>query len=397
MAEKILDIENLTVSFDGFKALNNLNFSMDTGELRVIIGPNGAGKTTFLDVITGKVQPTEGTVRFKGRDLRGIAEHRISRLGIGRKFQTPRVYLNLSVRENLDLACNRHKNVFSTLFKRPPATDRRHVFGLLETVGLTPKADLKAALLSHGEKQRLEIGMLVAQSPELLLVDEPVAGLTDEETENVGNLLLALAESHSIIVIEHDMEFVRQIARKVTVLHQGSVLCEGSMDRVQNDPRVIEVYLGKAPSISEKEMIILRIAASMAWSDGNIAPDEIDVILTRLSRQFSEDERQQQELQNELRDYLGTNVAIASLVPQLETVAEREMVLKLSYEIISSSARSPREDLINEEEAAAYENLIQLLELPEETVKRLENEVTSREEFNNHPSPIPLEKEETTN
>ncbi|MBP0016542.1 MAG: urea ABC transporter ATP-binding protein UrtD [Cyanobacteria bacterium SBLK] len=379
MTSKILEIDRLTVSFDGFKALNDLNFSMDAGELRVIIGPNGAGKTTFLDVITGKVQPTEGTVRFKGQNLQGKAEHHISRLGIGRKFQTPRVYLNLSVRENLDLACNRHKNVFSTLFKRPPSTDRRNVIGLLETIGLTAKADLQAALLSHGEKQRLEIGMLVAQSPELLLVDEPVAGLTDEETENVGNLLLALAESHSIIVIEHDMEFVRQIARQVTVLHQGSVLCEGSMDRIQNDPRVIEVYLGQAPSIGEKEMIILRIAASMAWADGDIAPEEIDVILTQLSRQFADDSQQQKELQKELRDYLSSNVDIANLVPQLETMAEREMVLKLSYEIISSSARHPDEDLINEEEAIAYKKLIHLLELPEETVKHLEREVKSKE------------------
>ena len=243
MAEKILEIENLTVSFDGFKALNQLNFSMNTGELRTIIGPNGAGKTTFLDVITGKVQPTEGQVLFKGRNLRRTAEYKIARLGIGRKFQTPRVYLNLTVRENLDLICNRQKNVFSTLFKS--SSEQRHVASLLETVGLVAKANLPAALLSHGEKQRLEIGMLVAQSPDLLLVDEPVAGLTDEETENVGALLLALAQSHSIVVIEHDMEFVRQIARQVTVLHQGSVLCEGTMDQVQNDPKVIEVYLGQ--------------------------------------------------------------------------------------------------------------------------------------------------------
>jgi urea transport system ATP-binding protein len=242
---KILEIENLTVSFDGFKALNDLNFSMDVGELRVVIGPNGAGKTTFLDAITGKVQPTQGRVLFKGRNLRRLSEDEISRLGIGRKFQTPRVYLNLTVRENLDLACTRHKNVFATLFERPSSSDRRRVVGLLETVGLEVKADFPAALLSHGEKQRLEIGMLVAQSPDLLLIDEPVAGLTDEETENVGNLLLALAESHSILVIEHDMEFVRQIARKVTVLHEGSVLCEGTIEEVQNDPRVIEVYLGE--------------------------------------------------------------------------------------------------------------------------------------------------------
>jgi urea transport system ATP-binding protein len=244
LSEKILEIEDLTVRFDGFTALNRLNFSLDTGELRVVIGPNGAGKTTFLDAITGKVQPTEGQVLFKGRNLKKISEHQISRLGIGRKFQTPRIYQNLTVRENLDLICNPNKNVFNTLFSRATAAEKLTIAGLLETIGLAAKAELQSALLSHGEKQRLEIGMLVAQSPDLLLVDEPVAGLTDEETENVGNLLLALAESHSVIVIEHDMEFVRQIARKVTVLHQGSVLCEGSMDEVQNDPRVIEVYLG---------------------------------------------------------------------------------------------------------------------------------------------------------
>jgi urea transport system ATP-binding protein len=248
MSNNILEIQDLTVSFDGFKALNNLNFSMNPGELRVIIGPNGAGKTTFLDVITGKVQPTEGRVLFNGKNLKKTPEYKIARMGIGRKFQTPRVYLNLTVRENLDLVCNRNKNVFSTLFKKPQETELRTVAGLLETVGLEAKANSTATLLSHGEKQRLEIGMLVAQSPDLLLVDEPAAGLTDEETENVGALLLALAESHSIIAIEHDMEFVRQIATDlVTVLHQGSVLCEGTMDRVQNDPRVIEVYLGEAP------------------------------------------------------------------------------------------------------------------------------------------------------
>ncbi len=245
IGEKIVETENLTVSFDGFKALNHLDFSMDVGELRVVIGPNGAGKTTFLDAITGKVQPTEGQVRFKGRNTKRLAEHQIARLGIGRKFQTPRVFLNLTPRENLELACNPKKNIVGTLFRRSNSSDRRRVISLLETVGLTAKADLPAALLSHGEKQRLEIGMLVAQSPDLLLVDEPVAGLTDEETQNVGDLLLALAESHSILVIEHDMEFVRQIARKVTVLHEGTVLCEGDFEEVQTDPRVIEVYLGK--------------------------------------------------------------------------------------------------------------------------------------------------------
>jgi urea transport system ATP-binding protein len=244
MTANILEIENVTVSFDGFKALSDLNFSLQTGELRVIIGPNGAGKTTFLDTITGKVKPTSGQVRFKGQNLRSYSEHQIARMGIGRKFQTPRVHQQLTVRENLELAGNPHKNLFSTLWGKTSNQSQRNIVLLLDTVGLTAKADLLAALLSHGEKQRLEIGMLVAQSPELLLVDEPVAGLTDEETAEVGDLLLQLAKTHSVIVIEHDMEFVRQIAQQVTVLHEGTVLCEGDMDTVQTDPRVIAVYLG---------------------------------------------------------------------------------------------------------------------------------------------------------
>lgn len=249
MNESILATENLTMDFDGFKAINNLNFRMEPGELRVVIGPNGAGKTTFLDLITGKIKPTTGQVLFKGKNIRRYSEEQISRLGIGRKFQTPRVYLNLTARENLELAANRTKDVWGTLFKKISKSERDRVGVLLETIGLAVKADRSANLLSHGEKQRLEIGMLVAQSPELLLVDEPVAGLTDEETENIGNLLMTLSESHAILVIEHDMEFVRQIARQVTVLHEGTVLCEGTIDEVQNDPRVIEVYLGQPQSV----------------------------------------------------------------------------------------------------------------------------------------------------
>jgi urea transport system ATP-binding protein len=241
---KILDIQELTVSFDGFKALNDLNFSLEQGELRVVIGPNGAGKTTFLDVITGKVKPTNGSVQFKGKNLRNLSEHQITRLGIGRKFQTPRIYQKLTVRQNLELAGNPAKSLFGTLLGKKSNVVQRQIADLLGVVGLEPKADIKAELLSHGEKQRLEIGMLVAQSPELLLVDEPVAGLTDEETEEVGNLLMRLANDHSIIVIEHDMEFVRQISDQVTVLHEGHVLCEGSMAEVQKDPQVIAVYLG---------------------------------------------------------------------------------------------------------------------------------------------------------
>ena len=244
MSDKLLAIENLTVNFDGFKALNNLTFSMDPGELRVIIGPNGAGKTTFLDTITGKTKPTQGTVHFKGQNLAKFKEHTIAKMGIGRKFQTPRVYLNLSVRDNMGLAYNQQKSLLKTLFPQSNGDEKDDIAQLLEIVGLLGRANSPASLLAHGEKQRLEIGMLVAQSPDLLLVDEPVAGLTDEETEKVGNLLIELAKKHSILVIEHDMEFVRQIAQKVTVLHEGSVLCEGTMDQVQSDRRVIEVYLG---------------------------------------------------------------------------------------------------------------------------------------------------------
>ena len=372
--QKVLEIENLTVNFDGFKALNQLNFSMDAGELRVIIGPNGAGKTTFLDVITGKVQPTEGNVFFQGRNLRRISEYKIARLGIGRKFQAPRVYLNLTVRENLDLVCNRDKNVFSTLFRRPASGERTKVASLLETIGLEAKANLPAALLSHGEKQRLEIGMLVAQSPDLLLVDEPVAGLTDEETENVGALLLALAESHSIIVIEHDMEFVRQIARQVTVLHQGTVLCEGTMDHVQNDPRVIEVYLGTKPSLTQHKMKMLRIVASMAWADGNFAPEEEDVILSSFTKILSP-EGESKLLRQELRNYLAKHIPIESLITDIETDEDKELLVKLAYDVIKSSSLTIDDPLINEQEAVAYQNLINLLGLPAETIKRLEVEI----------------------
>jgi urea transport system ATP-binding protein len=334
MTDSILSIENLTVSFDGFKALNNLNFAMEPGELRVIIGPNGAGKTTFLDVITGKVQPTTGKVTFKGQNLRKIPEHRIARMGIGRKFQTPRVYLNLTVRENLDLVSNRNKNVFPTLFSQPAATEVRGVAGLLETVGLVAKADLPAALLSHGEKQRLEIGMLVAQSPDLLLVDEPVAGLTDEETENVGALLLELAESHSIVVIEHDMEFVRQIARQVTVLHQGSVLFEGTMDEVQNDPRVIEVYLGQEASLSPHQLKILRIIAAIAAADGRISPAETEVIVGDLSRFFSHEVDNPDQLEQELTDYLLQPVDAEGLIDEITDPAEKELLARVSYHVM---------------------------------------------------------------
>jgi len=373
MTGKILEIENLTVSFDGFKALNQLNFSMDAGELRVIIGPNGAGKTTFLDIITGKVQPTEGRVLFKGKNLRNIPEYKISCLGIGRKFQTPRVYLNLTVSENLDLAVNGKKNVWSTLFGKASSAENRSVAGLLETVGLTAKANLPAALLSHGEKQRLEIGMLVAQSPDLLLVDEPVAGLTDEETENVGALLLALAESHSIIVIEHDMEFVRQIARQVTVLHQGSVLCEGTMDEIQSDPRVIEVYLGQESSLSGHQLKILRMIQVIALEDGELSPEEMDSIAHQLSLVFAEKTEDQAKLEQELKDYLLQEVEIdpQTAIAEIDNLEDRKLILKVSYQALFKKAMSSETST----KLSTYQRLIQLLKLPPETVETIQNEV----------------------
>jgi urea transport system ATP-binding protein len=243
--EPLLELRGVTVSFDGFLALNDLNLVLQPGELRAVIGPNGAGKTTFLDVITGKVQPTKGSVWFRGRPLVGITEHRIARLGIGRKFQTPRVYQNLTTRRNLELAVSRNASPFALLFGSLEQESRDRVQHLLEVVGLQPQAGLPAGGLSHGQKQWLEIAMLVAQSPELLLVDEPVAGLTDEETERTAALLKDLSGRHTVLVIEHDMDFIRDLHAPVTVLHEGHVLCEGPMETVQNDPKVIEVYLGR--------------------------------------------------------------------------------------------------------------------------------------------------------
>jgi len=239
----LLELRDVSVSFDGFLALNDLNLSLQPGELRAVIGPNGAGKTTFLDVITGKVRPTKGDVLFRGLSLVGTTEHRIARLGIGRKFQTPRVYQNLTARRNLELAVSR-RSPFDLLFRRLDGSSQDRVEHLLGVVGLAPQAQQQAGGLSHGQKQWLEIAMLLAQDPDLLLVDEPVAGLSDEETERTGELLRSLAGDHTVLVIEHDMDFIRNLDCPVTVLHEGQVLCEGSMETVQSDPRVIEVYLG---------------------------------------------------------------------------------------------------------------------------------------------------------
>jgi urea transport system ATP-binding protein len=247
MSDAIVYLEDVTVDYDGFKALDRLNFYMDRRELRVVIGPNGAGKTTLLDVISGRVKPAHGRVIFgRNTDLTALSENQIAALGIGRKFQTPSVFVNLTVWENVELSLRRpSKGVLSTLLGRDGGDTRDRIAATLATVGLARKAAEQAGALSHGEKQWLEIGMVMAQDPELLLVDEPVAGLTDEETARTGELLLSIAAERSVLVIEHDMEFVRQIARTVTVLHQGAVLCEGPREQVQGDPRVQEVYLGQ--------------------------------------------------------------------------------------------------------------------------------------------------------
>jgi urea transport system ATP-binding protein len=244
MAGDIIKLENITVSFDGFKAINDLNFSMTEGELRVVIGPNGAGKTTLCDVITGKVKPAHGKVYFHGNDITNIPEYKIARMGIGRKFQTPRIFLNLTVFENIELAYNPNKDVLKTLFSLRTKQDREKIQSVIEICGLANVIHWPAGTLSHGQKQWLEIGMMVAQDPDLLLLDECVAGMTDKETEATAELIQTLSKEHAILVIEHDMVFVRQIARIVTVLHQGMMLCEGSFDQVQSDSRVIEVYLG---------------------------------------------------------------------------------------------------------------------------------------------------------
>ena len=242
----ILSLEGVNKEFDGFKAINDLNFYMDEGELRVIIGPNGAGKSTMLDLITGRTKPDRGKVEFgRGTDLTALNEYQINRLGIGRKFQTPSVYIDHTVFENIWLSLEGSRSVWSTLFSRIAPAQRDRIHEVMNIIGLTSRADDKAGSLSHGQKQWLEIGMLLAQNPKLLLVDEPAAGMTDEETRETGELLMSLTGQHSIIVIEHDMVFVRQIARKVTVLHQGHILCEGTVDQVQTDERVIEVYLGR--------------------------------------------------------------------------------------------------------------------------------------------------------
>jgi urea transport system ATP-binding protein len=243
----ILTVEDVSKTYDGFRAISKLHFYLFEGELRTVIGPNGAGKSTFFDLISGRAKPDIGKLEFGDADLTKLNEWQINRLGIGRKFQTPSVFAEHTVRDNLLLSLKGTRGVWAALFHRLDSTQRDRIDELLKLIRLDDKRHWKAGQLSHGEKQWLEIGMLLATEPRLLLVDEPAAGMTDEETHRTGELLLSLAGRHSLIVVEHDMTFVRQIARdgQVTVLHQGTVLCEGRFDDIQANEKVREVYLGR--------------------------------------------------------------------------------------------------------------------------------------------------------
>lgn len=246
MEKRILDVRNLTVSFDGFKVLDNLSLSMNYGELRFLIGPNGAGKTTLLDIVTGKARASSGQVVFDGvHTINSWQEHHRVREGISRKFQTPSIFNSLTVLANLEAAIG-FRTPYPRLLRPMSGEQRDRVNRVMETIGLQGRAHIPAGLLSHGEKQWLEIGMLLTQEPKLLLLDEPVAGMTRRERERTGELLQSIREQCSVLVVEHDMVFVRRFASRVTVLHMGQLLCEGAVEDVQNDPRVIEVYLGRA-------------------------------------------------------------------------------------------------------------------------------------------------------
>ena len=246
IGSRILLVDGVSVSFDGFKALNNLSFSIDYGELRCIIGANGAGKSTMMDVVTGKTKPDSGSVVFgEAVDLLSLDEPTIAQIGIGRKFQKPTVFQNHTVFENLELAMKDDKRFFKTLFSKLSSEQKDKIEETMKLIGLKELYNLEAGILSHGQKQWLEIGMLIMQEPKLLLVDEPVAGMTPQEVEKTAEILTSLAKENAVVVVEHDMEFIRSIAKKVTVLHEGSVLAEGSMDLIQNNEKVRKVYLGE--------------------------------------------------------------------------------------------------------------------------------------------------------
>lgn len=244
--DRILLVDGVSVSFDGFKALNNLSFSIDYGELRCIIGANGAGKSTMMDVVTGKTKPDVGQVIFgEAIDLLSMDEPTIADIGIGRKFQKPTVFQNNTVFENLELAMKDDKRFFKTLFSKLNSEQKDKIEHTMNLIGLKELYNKEAGILSHGQKQWLEIGMLIMQEPKLLLVDEPVAGMTPQEVENTAQILTDLSKENAVVVVEHDMEFIRSIAKKVTVLHEGSVLAEGTMDAIQNNEKVRKVYLGE--------------------------------------------------------------------------------------------------------------------------------------------------------
>ena len=240
----VLAVEDLTVSFDGFKAIDALTLYVDKNELRVIIGPNGAGKTTLLDLICGKTRASSGSIKFKNTEMTKLPEYQIVRKGIGRKFQTPSIYENLSVFQNLEVSFPRGRGVFGALAFACTDEVQDRVHSVAAEIGLFEHLEFEAGLLSHGQKQWLEIGMLLMQDPELLMLDEPIAGMSVRERELTAELLARICKGRSVIVIEHDMEFVKKIAHKVTVMHQGKILAEGSMEQVQNDEKVVEVYLG---------------------------------------------------------------------------------------------------------------------------------------------------------
>jgi urea transport system ATP-binding protein len=240
----IMEVEDLGVSFDGFKAVDKFNFYVNRNKVHVIIGPNGAGKTTVLDLICGKTLATEGSIKFKGRELRGRKEFKIVRDGIGRKFQNPSIYDNLTVFENLELSHPAGRSVFGCLTFRRTADIRKRCEDMAALVGLGDRQDTEAGILSHGQKQWLEIGMILMQEPEVIMLDEPVAGMSVRERADTAALIKRISQDHAVIVIEHDMEFVQEIADRVTVMHLGKVICEGSMETVRNDPKVIEVYIG---------------------------------------------------------------------------------------------------------------------------------------------------------
>ncbi|MEU8265750.1 urea ABC transporter ATP-binding protein UrtD [Sphaerisporangium sp. NPDC049002] len=244
MSGALLEVRDLSVVFDGFRAIDGVDFTVEQGELRFLIGPNGAGKTTLIDVITGLTRPAGGSVRFEGWDLVGRREHEIVRMGVGRTFQTSVVFEQLTVVENLDLAASFRRPLWSLTRRRRGVSDT--VAAAMATTGLDALAARPAGVLSHGQRQWLEIGMLIAQRPRLLLLDEPVAGMSGDERARTGELLTEIAKDHTVIVVEHDMDFLRRYASQVTVLHEGKVLVEGSVDQVRADPRVQEVYLGRA-------------------------------------------------------------------------------------------------------------------------------------------------------